>query len=253
MNNKKDVVVFSGKLQICIQCKQEIAIELFEKRADTGKYRNQCKSCRASYVKEWKEENVEKIVKLIPLCKECNETRTYKPKCFRCKQKDVMRERYGSDLSYKLKVIHRNRISSAVKGYNINLQDVERYIGCSWFLFISWLEYLFDEGMTWENYGSYWHIDHVLPLNNFVLSNESERKICFHWTNLQPKTQVDNCRKNDKIRVYEYFNIFISLHRFHQIYKIDSVYQSMNESLCWLRENLEVKMTDMICRYSTLK
>ena len=231
------VIHLSGEVRTCITCDSEKPIEDFEQRADTGKRRNQCKLCRTTYVKQWKDMNIDK--KVIPLCSECHETQTHKGRCFRCKQKDVMRERYGSDLNYKLKVLHRNRIYSAMKGYRIDLTKVENYLGCSWKHFVSWLEYMFEPDMTWENYGSHWHVDHVLPINQFDLNKEEHRRICFNWTNLQPKTQFDNCSKNDRIRFHEYFNVLISLHRFNNFHRLDSVYQNINESLCWLREETQ--------------
>ena len=49
--------------------------------------------------------------------------------------------------------------------------------------------------MTWENYGKYWHIDHIVPCYYFDLLKEEEQKRCFHYTNLQPlfaRTQIIN-------------------------------------------------------------
>jgi hypothetical protein len=57
------------------------------------------------------------------------------------------------------------------------------------------------------------------------------------WKNLQP--HKENSSKGNKILLYEYFNVFISVHRFIQFNKLDSSeYQDLNESLNWLREKL---------------
>lgn len=53
--------------------------------------------------------------------------------------------------------------------------------------------------MIWSNYGSYWHVDHIIPCSSFDLTNPEEQKKCFHFTNLQPLTAVDNMRKSSKI------------------------------------------------------
>ena len=49
--------------------------------------------------------------------------------------------------------------------------------------------------MTWSNYGTYWHIDHVIPIASFDLSNEQDRVKAFHYTNLQPLEAVKNMKK----------------------------------------------------------
>src|SRR5258708_6680707 len=49
------------------------------------------------------------------------------------------------------------------------------------------LEIQFKPGMTWENYGRHgWHVDHIRPCNSFDLSDQTELRKCFHFTNLQP-------------------------------------------------------------------
>ena len=70
------------------------------------------------------------------------------------------------------------------------------------------------------------------------MTNQKQQKIAFNWTNLQPLK--DNSSKGNKIRKYEYFNVFISVHRFTQNNSNlnSNGYQSLNESLNWLREKL---------------
>lgn len=63
-----------------------------------------------------------------------------------------------------------------------------------------WKKYLeerFKVGMNWDNWSQTgWHIDHVKPLSSFKLSNESEIKKAFHYTNLQPLWAKDNHSKS---------------------------------------------------------
>jgi len=58
------------------------------------------------------------------------------------------------------------------------------------------LESKFKEGMTWDNYGSYWHIDHIKPLSWFDLKNEMSK--AWSISNLQPLTSFENLSKNNK-------------------------------------------------------
>lgn len=70
-------------------------------------------------------------------------------------------------------------------------------LGCSIDELQSYLESKFTDGMTWDNYGK-WHIDHIIPVCSFDLTNESQVKECFHHSNLQPLWAIDNILKGSK-------------------------------------------------------
>ena len=52
--------------------------------------------------------------------------------------------------------------------------------------------------MNWDNYGPYFHIDHIIPCKAWDLTNEIELKACFHYTNLQPLVGPENYSKGGK-------------------------------------------------------
>jgi hypothetical protein len=62
---------------------------------------------------------------------------------------------------------------------------------------IAYIESLFKDGMSWDNYGQ-WHLDHIRPCASFDLSDPSQQKQCFHWSNLQPLWATENLRKNSR-------------------------------------------------------
>lgn len=59
---------------------------------------------------------------------------------------------------------------------------------------MSHLERQFLRGMTWENYGK-WHIDHIVPVAAFDLTNDEDLIACFALTNLRPLWAKDNRKK----------------------------------------------------------
>jgi hypothetical protein len=65
----------------------------------------------------------------------------------------------------------------------------------------SHLEKLFTPKMNWDNYGSYWHIDHKLPIVffNFDSPEDIEFKICWSLDNLQPLEALKNMSKGGKV------------------------------------------------------
>lgn len=74
----------------------------------------------------------------------------------------------------------------------------KKLIGCPIEILILHLESQFIEGMSWENYGPVWHVDHIKPCSNFDLSNPEQQRACFNYSNLQPLFAADNLQKGDK-------------------------------------------------------
>lgn len=52
--------------------------------------------------------------------------------------------------------------------------------------------------MSWENYGTYWEVDHILPLANYCLTDRGTFRRLIHYTNLQPLTVAANRRKHNR-------------------------------------------------------
>jgi hypothetical protein len=54
--------------------------------------------------------------------------------------------------------------------------------------------------MSWENWSrNGWHIDHIVPLDSFDLTNPDQVKTACNYTNLQPLWAADNIRKGAKV------------------------------------------------------
>lgn len=101
--------------------------------------------------------------------------------------------RMAKDSNYKLAKGLRSRLGVALRG-NIKSGSAVRDLGCPISAFRVWLEDQFQPGMTWENYGA-WHIDHVIPLSAFDLTNRAQLTKACHYTNLQPLWAEENYRK----------------------------------------------------------
>jgi len=61
-----------------------------------------------------------------------------------------------------------------------------KLIGCSRTEFISHIVSQFKPGMNLSNYTVEWEFDHIVPLVNFNLKNESHRLKAFHFSNIRP-------------------------------------------------------------------
>lgn len=62
------------------------------------------------------------------------------------------------------------------------------------------LEKQFTDRMNWNNYGSYWEIDHIIPKSLFNIENEesNEFKECWSLSNLQPLEKSLNRAKGNR-------------------------------------------------------
>ena len=104
---------------------------------------------------------------------------------------------FKSDPSFRLARICRHRIWKMLKGYSRSERSTE-LVGCTWEKLAKHLQSQFEHWMSWDNYGSEWHVDHIKPCAAFDLSIERERFACFHYTNLRPLRSIDNWSKNSR-------------------------------------------------------
>lgn len=109
------------------------------------------------------------------------------------------REKRKNDPNFRL----RKNIGRSLRNFLKQNNDIKNlktpyYLGCSIEFLKIHLESKFTEGMNWSNYGKLgWHIDHIIPCNAFILTNQEEKLICFNWVNLQPLWYYENSIKND--------------------------------------------------------
>jgi len=93
----------------------------------------------------------------------------------------------------------RDRIRRMIGSQGKGRGRSNRLIGCDADTLCLILEAQFLPGMTWENYGSEWHVDHIIPLSAYDLTDPAEQREAFHYTNLQPLWAHDNMAKGDTV------------------------------------------------------
>ena len=106
--------------------------------------------------------------------------------------------RRNLDPSYRLAHRLRGRITRALKG-RTKPDRTEALLGCSFGEFRQYIGRLLRPGMTMDNYGSKWHIDHIIPCSAFDMTKEGQIRQCFHFTNLRPMWARANIRKGARI------------------------------------------------------
>lgn len=147
------------------------------------------------------------------------------------------KEKRKTDPNFRLSNDMRTVLRRALKcGKITKSSSAGKLLGFDIDTFRRWLEFHFEPWMSWDNYGK-WHIDHVLPISRFDLSNPEEQRVCLHWSNMQPMCAKANIAKKNTIVLHDYFNCLISAHRFIASLGCEGnrEYQALRESLAWLR------------------
>ena len=102
-----------------------------------------------------------------------------------------------TDPFFKLNDNIRSLISNTFRKKKIKKNDKsEQILGCTFEEFKIHLEKQFDVKMSWDNQGTYWHMDHIKPIS--LATNERELIELNHYTNFQPLEKYENIKKRNK-------------------------------------------------------
>ena len=185
----------------CSKCNQE------KKRSEFTTGKNQCKDCIKMIKKEYdqsqrgKENNAQWIENNREHLKEYH-TEWHQENKERINEKYV--QRYHSDPEFKFKRSCKTRILNAFKSQNLAKSNKTiEYLNCDIPWLVKWFILCFTPEMTLENHGSYWHMDHVIPVNTFNLSDPEQITLCFSWFNLSQLQANENMSKHDSINVQQ--------------------------------------------------
>lgn len=222
---EKDALIKEGKIEAemkkCKSCGEE-KLNISENfRPQRGK----CLDCeRASgrgyrtsehgqeKSKQWNEENSERMKEL-----QANYYMKNK-KIIREKQK----ERYYNDPNYKLKKKIQRDIQLYIHHYiNFGFKKNENleFLNCNHEILIKWIKFSFQEGFTFGNYPELWHVDHVIPLGMFDLSDDSTHNV-LNWRNISPLKGKENMNKKANIKQEQLQTHYTKLIEFHNIHNI---------------------------------
>lgn len=104
----------------------------------------------------------------------------------------------ANKIKNKLAANFRTRIIHVLQGRQKSAKSLE-LLGCSVEMFRDYIQSKFTRGMRWNNYGKFWHLDHIIPCASFDLTKPDEQRKCFHYSNHQPLEVFENLSKRDSI------------------------------------------------------
>lgn len=103
------------------------------------------------------------------------------------------KERYWSDPIFRLNRLISSYMSRSLKGEKCE-RHWESLIPYTLQDLVKHLEKQFLPGMTWDNYGSEWEVDHIIPLGTLKYSSTEEDNFIIAWglANLRPLWSSEN-------------------------------------------------------------
>jgi len=213
--------------KICGKCKMENSLDNYRQYSD-GKFSNACKSC-LNEMDKIRKKNVRKnkLENTVAKCEKCQEEKAlkyfaklkkyYKKKiCISCypvflreQKTEWCKNEHNSNMNYRIK----KSLASRLRAVLVKTDSTMNYIGCNIQYLREWFEYNFTDEMNWDNYGSLWSIDHIIPVCKFDLTIEDEKLKCWNWSNLMPvtikynssKKLIDMCQVNYIVNKLEKF------------------------------------------------
>lgn len=221
---------------LCRKCSDEI--RLYEKRFLAAQLNRVCIRCKIEKpnTEEYFYYHTKSKLRLKTCCKDCDDNRKNKwnkehPE-LKSEQSKKTYDKYREEYSIKRKLkrktttkvreyfrkyykeynkIPKNRIRNNIsgrireaikeKGKTKNGGATFKALGYSPEQLAEHLEKQFDANMSWDNYGTYWHIDHIVPHSHFNYDSleHPEFKKCWALDNLRPLEAIENIRKGNKL------------------------------------------------------
>jgi len=226
VQRKDELSMLEGSKE-CVTCKQLKDVQLFR----AGK--NSCNDCQNQKRRENRANKAdptfsESIAVVCPpgykFCKVCHVVkkddlfRKDRQKCKKCenvervayKKGEIQKQPQSSfakeedDFARQLKMACRFRIRDTVpKDIAKKLTEENRFgyvcdfLGCDMNFLKRWLQYNYTSEMTDQNYGTFWYMDHVLPIHTFQIKTnfEENKKFCYSWFNISPLKPLENSCK----------------------------------------------------------
>ena len=192
--------------KVCNMCDKDLSIKenFYKNSSAKDGYRNICKDCISLQGEQYYKRNVDRILA------HKKEYRKNNKEVVSATVGKYLKKRKLSDPLFKLTCNIRSLVQKSItsSGKKKSSKTVA-LLGCDFEFFKQHLETQFQPGMTWDNYGSDWTIDHICPCSQ--AKNEQELLSLQHYSNLTPS--FDNFIKSDNATIEAVSNCNLILGR----------------------------------------
>lgn len=84
------------------------------------------------------------------------------------------REKKKWQIAFRRYVLEQNTCVAYAPYFGLDIKSIR-----------SWFEYQFPVGIGWQDFGTQWQFEHVIPVACFNFEEESELKLCWNFTNIR--------------------------------------------------------------------
>lgn len=168
--------------KICSKCGQDLSINDFHVNKNTKDgYNIWCRFCQKEYDKKYYKDTLESRREI------------------RREQSKKRNKIIANNPVLKLNQNMSRNIRQALKGAKAE-RHWEDLVGYTLEELKEHLEKQFDENMNWDNQGSYWELNHIIPKNlfHYTTAEDHDFKICWSLMNLRPLYWQDNVNRPRK-------------------------------------------------------
>lgn len=161
------------------------------------------KDRKNAYKKKWDEQNKEYVKFYRTKYREVNKDNITKRKAeYRLNNKERINQYFKNKLKtdpvFKLSCAIRKRVGEIIRTKRFKkTKSLNEYLGCDGETFQRHIESQFTQDMNWDNYGSVWNIDHIIPLS--IAKTNHQVYELNHYKNLRPLYCNENFSKNNKL------------------------------------------------------
>jgi hypothetical protein len=189
----KDRRQSDGFASTCKACKREYDRAKYRENPPT--FKEKTKAYRRSHPEQYAQQSKAYYQRTI------DKRRHYKEQnagIIREYNRNYSYHRRQKDPAFRLRQNLRNRQKRFLKS-GAKVGSFARDMGCDREFFLRHITIQFTAGMTMENYGKVWHLDHIYPLSKADLTDRAQFLAAANWRNIQPMLGPENVKKSDEV------------------------------------------------------
>lgn len=100
------------------------------------------------------------------------------------------REKRKWQIALRRYILEKNPCSSYAPYFGIDIEN-----------FRKWIEIQFDTTLNWQNFGTEWQFDHIIPVTYFDFTNEEDLKLCWNFINVRIEKFDRNKNRGNRLDI----------------------------------------------------